>query len=346
MKSKATQKKSTKPKQKPVAIDPQLRPAAERMYREFMWIKKGDFPNATDMGEEMEAAPKTVRRDIRYMRNRLKVPIAYNAREHGYYFTEPVGSFPGMEVTDTTVQALAFFRNLAETLPCPMLVEKMMEMYDEVVSTLDERRKMALEILYRSLYFQQSGMDVVDPKTFETVLSSLWEQRVMQHLYRKPQGSFIQRLLQPWAIAVSRGAWYVLGFCELAQDRRTFLLSRLRAPKLTRQKYTIPETFNAKEHFDKCFGVQGGDGDHKVVVKHNPRLAAVHETRLWHPSQEREDLADGSALLTFHVSCLAEIKYQILAWAEDAVVIEPPELVQDMIGSLRKMLANYETLKS
>lgn len=341
MKKKSTQKESTEPKQKPVYDEPQLRPAFERMYHVFMRTKKGGFPNATDLGKELDAAPETVQKDIQFMRDRLKLPIKYNDKEHGFYFTQPVGSFPGMEVTDETVQALAFFRSLAETVPSPMLVEKMLEMYNEIVSTLDERRKMALEIVRNSVYFQQSGIDIVDPKTFETVLSSIWEERVMQHLYRKPQGTFIQRLLEPWAIVVSRGAWYVMGFCGLAKARRTFLLSRLRAPKLMRQKYTIPESFNAKEYFDKCFGVQSGDGDYKVVVKHNPRLAAVHETRMWHPSQEREDLPDGSALLTFRVSCLAEIKYQILDWAEDAIVLEPPELVQDVIGSLRKMCANY-----
>src|SRR5664280_2489416 len=70
------------------------RPPLDRMRRIHEWISSGTFPNAVTMGEDLEVADRTVKRDIEFMRDRYGLPIGYDVQRYGYYFTEPVDQFP------------------------------------------------------------------------------------------------------------------------------------------------------------------------------------------------------------------------------------------------------------
>ena len=56
------------------------RPALERMVRIHMEIQAGNYPNARKLAEKLECSSKSVQRDIEFMRDRLKMPIDYDAR--------------------------------------------------------------------------------------------------------------------------------------------------------------------------------------------------------------------------------------------------------------------------
>jgi predicted DNA-binding transcriptional regulator YafY len=64
------------------------RPAVVRMKRLFDLLKKDQFPNCQKLAAALEVSDKTIQRDIACMRDQLGLPIAYDAQEHGYHFTE------------------------------------------------------------------------------------------------------------------------------------------------------------------------------------------------------------------------------------------------------------------
>jgi proteasome accessory factor B len=49
-------------------------------------IEGGRFPNCSGLAAELGVGRKMVLRDIDYMRERLGLPIVYNAVRHGYYY--------------------------------------------------------------------------------------------------------------------------------------------------------------------------------------------------------------------------------------------------------------------
>jgi predicted DNA-binding transcriptional regulator YafY len=52
------------------------------------------YPNCRKMADEFEVSPKTVQRDINFMRDRLGLPIDYDEALFGFRYTRPVQSFP------------------------------------------------------------------------------------------------------------------------------------------------------------------------------------------------------------------------------------------------------------
>ena len=47
-------------------------------------IRAGGWPNAATLARELEVSPRTVQRDIVFLRDRLQAPIEFDARRNGY----------------------------------------------------------------------------------------------------------------------------------------------------------------------------------------------------------------------------------------------------------------------
>ena len=78
---------------------PRSRPPLERMLRIHQALKADRFPNAALLARELEVSAKSVHRDLDFMRDRLKLPIEYDAARFGYWYTEEVETFPTFQFT-------------------------------------------------------------------------------------------------------------------------------------------------------------------------------------------------------------------------------------------------------
>ena len=82
------------------------RPPLERMLRIHQAILSGGSPNAATLAKELEVSTKSVHRDLEFMRDRLKLPLAFDRRRFGYYYTEEVKAFPTLQITEGELFAL------------------------------------------------------------------------------------------------------------------------------------------------------------------------------------------------------------------------------------------------
>jgi proteasome accessory factor B len=57
------------------------------MQQIFAAIKSGEFPNRHRLAADIEVTTKTIQRDLDFMRERLRLPIAYDQDGGGYPLT-------------------------------------------------------------------------------------------------------------------------------------------------------------------------------------------------------------------------------------------------------------------
>lgn len=81
-------------------------PPWERMMRMHQLIKNGEFPNCGALAKEFEVSTRTIKRDVDFMKCRLKLSIEYDTRRYGFFYTEPVEQFPGLPVTEAEMFAM------------------------------------------------------------------------------------------------------------------------------------------------------------------------------------------------------------------------------------------------
>ena len=83
------------------------RPPFLRMLRIHELLSADRRPNCSVLAREFEVSAKTVQRDVDFMRDQLMLPIEYDSRGHGFFYSRPVGQFPLITVSEGEVVALA-----------------------------------------------------------------------------------------------------------------------------------------------------------------------------------------------------------------------------------------------
>lgn len=92
----------------PAVATPRLGPAAfARIYRIHQCLASGRPINAETLARELEMSPRTIKRDVAHMMDRLGCEIAWNAATRSYYYTSPCESLPLLRLTADELTAVA-----------------------------------------------------------------------------------------------------------------------------------------------------------------------------------------------------------------------------------------------
>ena len=75
-------------------------PQLTRLHGLVQRIQKGDYPSAKLLAQEWEKHWATIIRDLDFIRDVWGLPLAYDRRKYGFYFTEPVGKFPMVPLSE------------------------------------------------------------------------------------------------------------------------------------------------------------------------------------------------------------------------------------------------------
>jgi predicted DNA-binding transcriptional regulator YafY len=63
-------------------------------------ISTGGYPICFRMSQEWEVSPKTIQRDVDYLRDELGAPIQFSALRHGFFYTEPTWRLPAIQLSE------------------------------------------------------------------------------------------------------------------------------------------------------------------------------------------------------------------------------------------------------
>ena len=80
----------------------------------------------------------------------------------------------------------------------------------------------------------------------------------------------------------------------------------------------------------------------QVTIDFAASVASRIRESYWHPSQQLEPLDNGGVRLRVSLPSLLEITPWVRGWGPEAVVIEPPELREEIASSMAAAAANYQ----
>lgn len=78
-----------------------------------------------------------------------------------------------------------------------------------------------------------------------------------------------------------------------------------------------------------------------MVIELSAARAELVRSRLWHPTQQLETLADGGVRLAFTCANLTPVVSWVLEWGPHARAVEPPELVEKVVAELEAARKAY-----
>jgi predicted DNA-binding transcriptional regulator YafY len=316
------------------------RGAFDRMKKIFGLLQDGKYPNCTGIAAEFEVSARTAARDIDFMRDRWTLPIGYDDKRHGFYFTAKVERLPWVPVTEAELFAVCISQKVLE-LYHGMPFQKPLELaFAKMTRSLDDEERYMLENLDLAFSFRPFAPEDADVRVLELLTRAVAERRALKFSYRKPGEKLTEvRQVHPYHVMEFEGRMYLLAHDSARRDVRTFVVGRMRDPALTGERFTRPKDFDPQKHFRTGLGVMTGKGDYQVVIEMNAWLTDILRGRRLHPSQVVEELPGGGSHLRLRLSCLEEIEQYVLSWGTHATVLEPVELRERLgkvVGELGK----------
>jgi predicted DNA-binding transcriptional regulator YafY len=320
--------------------NPLSRPPLERMLRIHDELRRNTLPNCTKLVKVLEVSRKTVLRDIAFMRERLDLPIEFDAAIQSYRYSHPVSAFPTVQVTEGELMALLVARRALEQYQGTPFHRQLEVAFEKLTGGLKDRISFSPADELRAVSFKNVGLGKADLAVFNALSAAVLQQREVEFEYRKPgEGRAETRRVQPYHLSHRENLWYLVALDLGREALRTFAVPRIGAVQVLNRRFVRPENFSPEQFFAGALGVLVGGGDHQVRIRFDAAVADRVRERVWHESQELRDGPDGSLELTLRLGALPEVERWVLGWAPHAEVLSPVELRRKVKASAEALAA-------
>jgi proteasome accessory factor B len=320
------------------------RPPMARMMRIHDLIQRGTHPNCTTLAAELEVSDKTVMRDIEFMRDRLQLPIAYNALHRGFAYTGEVNHFPRITVTEGELVALLVAQKALEPYKGTDFEKPLRSALQKMSSGLHESGQFSIQDLQSAISFRPVGLALQELRTFDTLAQAVSTSHVVEFDYFKLKGKKSERRrIEPYHLGCIDNQWYLIGHDLVRAKTRTFALTRLSNPKILKQFFRRPDSFSIEGMMASSFSAFETPKPERVVIRLDPFAARLAAERVWHPSQRLKPAPGGGAVLTLEVGLAPDLENWILGWGSHAKVLEPAALCERIASIARAMALQYSS---
>lgn len=318
------------------------RPPLERMMRIHDELRRGALVNCTKLVKALEVCRKTIVRDIAFMRDRLDLPIEYDAAIQAYRYTHPVNAFPTVQVTEGELLALLVARRALEQYRGTPFHRQLEIAFEKLSGGLKDKISFSPADELRAVSFKNIGLGKADLAAFNALSGAVLKLNEVEFDYRKPGSTAPERRrVRPYHLANRENLWYLVAYDLKRAKPLTFALPRISNLVVTKDHFEKPRDFSPEKFFANALGVLGGDGDFQVVIRFKPEAADLVREREWHESQELRELRGGGLELGLRLGALAEIERWVLGWGASAEVLKPSILREKIRATAASLMTVY-----
>lgn len=279
------------------------------------------------------------------MKYRLNLPIEYDSRRYGYFYSEEVKQFPSLPITEAEIFALMVAQKAIAQYHGTPFQKPLETAFRKLTGQLSHDVRFSLGNTEDAVSFRPFAPDDPDLHAFEVLTRAIHEQKVVRFEYKKLGARSSQlRRVHPYHLACIDSHWYLFGYDVDREAMRTFVLTRLANPEATAKRFRMPKKFNADEYLRGSFTVFKGNDDFEVVVDFDSWATDLLRGRKWHASQDFMELPSGCSRLRLRLDSIEEMERWILSWGIHATVVRPQRLVDRLTETAKALAARYDTV--
>ncbi len=291
----------------------------------------GRNPGRLDLANKFEVSERQVYRDINALIE-ANFPITYS-KKTGAYSYENGFSLKKIALTQNELQALLLSKEIMSSIGGAAA-----RSMDSFFSRLIDNSKPA------SISNQPVSvrMDLpVDFQKIEAQYNALLQaveahERVrIEHIGESRE--YTKRELDPYRLFYSDGFWYVIGYCHLRDDIRTFALDKIRHVEPLDQSFGVRRNFDFEAYMSTCWKQYSLGEPEEVTMRFSPEAAKDIKRKKWHPKQRISENPDGSIMLSVELAGYEEIIRWVLSWGRHAEIIGPDALKKIYNDEVRQM---------
>ncbi|ACX52867.1 Helix-turn-helix type 11 domain protein [Ammonifex degensii KC4] len=278
----------------------------------------------SDLARRFEVSERTIQKDLDIIRHALRLELRHSPR--GYYF-ERVPTLPVLQFT--------FGEALSLLLALQAARHQLGSEFGDLASAL-RRLTSLFPPEFESLLHRQAGLLPSSGRKQHRqhllllLNQALLHRRKVKMVYSTHSrgGARSERVVHPYCLLPYVRSWYLIAYCERRQETLFFKLDRIEQAFLLDEYYPFPEDFDLAAYLGPTWGIMRGAAGEpvEVVLRFTPEAGRRVAEEDWHPSQQVEELGDGSVLFKLRVAVTPEFVSWLLYYGSQVEVLAPPEL--------------------
>ncbi len=291
--------------------------------------------SANRLAEECGVTERSIYRDILSL-SESNVPIYY---DRGYKLASDNFLPPlNFDLDEYNCLQMALESTpLAKTDKYQALVKRIKAKVDSGLSeTVKNKRRFTPASTHIEIPISHS---VDQPGLFSKIEQAIQNDCCVDMEYNSIESGKSKRLIEPYFIVFRVRAFYMVGFCRKTNDFRTFRIDRISALIVTDQTFVRKTGITVESYFEGSWGVFTGKKI-PVTVLFRGTAARIVLSERHQLGEEVEKLRDGTVRYKVTTRGTEEIQSWILSFGDEAEIIEPKEL-RENLARLGKHLSKF-----
>lgn len=311
-------------------------PMLERITKIHKKISSGCYPNTKELSFDLETSIPTVSRDIGFMRDRMKAPIAYDKANNGYYYEETY-NMPLYTISEKDGETLA----AAELL---LSYFKNTPVYEEACSVIDLLSESVIQnggsSLRGRIALAPSAKAKINTDLWDSICKAMKDNNLVEFDYSGRWNIEKEhRLVLPYQLVLDNGSVFLFGYSEERKAERLFSLGRIETLKVSDKTFKVPKNYDFES---RCgggkFGAFKGGENVRCTITFFGESRAIAKDTVWADDQTIKDNEKENSTTISFTSTQA---YKFLEWTlsqgKNAVPVEPDWLVEEWIDHVKGM---------
>ena len=308
----------------------------ERLLRERKVVPRNAFLDA------LEVSLATFKRDLEYLRERLEVPIEWNADKGGYELgSDRKVELPGLWFNDSEIQALLVMDAMLADLSPGLLEGHVAPLRARLEMLLEEGQVAPDEVRKRVRVLRQAAR-ALPAGVFEVVAAATLKRRRLRIAYAaRSTAEATERSVSPQRLVLYRDNWYLDAWCHLRDGLRKFSVDAISSPVMLDEKAKSVDMKAVERELDRGYGIFAGRNVEWATLRFTPARARWVAHERWHAAQRGRFEPGGAYVLELPFSDTRELIMDILKYGADVEVLGPPSLRAAVADEVRRMAAMH-----
>lgn len=293
-----------------------------------------------EFARRLEVDPRTIRRYITMLQD-MGIPIEAERGREGAYFLRPGFKLPPLMFTSEEAFVVALSLRLAKQTALYGAGVVFEGVSAKIERVLPQTMRQQVQVVLNTLSFEVNLVPTVATSSQVVLVIAIASQlhQSVRLKYQKFDGTVTQRTIAPYGVAYRVGRWYVVGFCHLRNDIRTFRLDRVLEVETLEVTFE-PRSLNIMEHIERALAKT--PGIHQVEVLFE---APINTVQRYIPTAlgELVELDTQQTQLLCFVQSLAWFAGFLAGIPLSQKIVRPEALQQEMISLVNRVRDNLSS---
>ena len=210
---------------------------------------------------------------------------------------------------------------------------------EKLSAALSERQQSVAEETRARIHVDQRrwGQGSVPFELLADLRRAVWDDRRVKIAYRDRNGARTTRSIDPLGLVAKSGVWYLIG--RDGAEYRTFRADRIAQAELLAERFERPREFSLDEYWSQSTRRYEQHIESCAVTLRAKASSLDKLCAYWKPVSVEN--GDQESILRFDFPARGAAIGQIVAWGGEVTILEPPELIAEVVALAREVLGQY-----